>query len=415
MMGNGRGSARVWLMRASTMWCALWLASGAWLGAAAGAGAQGSAALSPRDLLARAQEAVKEVRNLHSISERSYPDAGRAYRQQEWEQAGLYRREDNFSTFVLGERWAVLRDRKSDVAMGALRRAEDDRMFLASPELLRHLDLGREASAYSKVTVSGQIEKRVVDGKEQLGVRLVQTPKEQRAREGWFEVTMQVWVEGATQLPAVIESGHTDRSGKMLASSRTEYQYNLELPDEWFRPSSVLDRDTVVLVWEHLRDLVERGAIASEVVKVGDREVLLEVRAVERLPRDHVLIAGLVHGYPEWLGSYLTQQEGRRFRDWSLAWKRAVLPGPWGGGGSGPPRLHFAMVFAPKGYGSRGISVPARTLTWRAWGLFSYPVHREEQPDGPQWQEEDLVIRMALPVPEGPSVVHEFVEELWLE
>ncbi len=369
--------------------------------------------LTPQQVLASAREAVKQVSNLHSISERTYPDVPRAYRQQEWEEARLYRREDSFSTFVLGNRWAVLRDRRSNVAMAALRRTEDDRMFLASRELLGQLDLEREASAYSKVTISHQIVRRIVNEREQLGVQMVQSPKTEPAREDdWFQVTMQFWVDMTTYLPAEQESVNRDRSGTVLARTRTQYEYDLDMPDDWFRPTFVLDGDTLVLVWEHLRELTEREAVASEVVKVGGDEVLLEVRAVERLSGDHVLIVGLMQQRPEWLGSYLIQQEGTRSRDWSLVWQRAVLPGPWGGGSSGPPRLHFAMVFAPKGYGSRRVSVPAPTLTWRAWGLFSYPAHIDQASGHTEWQQEDLVIKMALPVPEESPVVHELPEEL---
>ena len=392
---------------AGSLCLALWVLSGA-VGVAAQAETRpDSGATRAREMLDRARDAVRSVGSLHRVCE--YRDGDRVSRQEEWQEGRLYRREDNWSTFLLGDRWAVQREKRSEVAMAACRRDADDWFFLASEELIRGLDLERVAAAYSQVVVSEHIQRRTIEGRERLGVTVIQSPGAERttATESYYEVTMVFWIDVVTWLPMEAETVNRDQAGKALATSRSVYEYDLDLPEDWFSVGSVLGAEAVIVGWEDLRELSERGPIASSQIQVGGRDVLVEVRAVEALPRNHILIVGFLDHSPEWLGAHLIRQDGRKYWDYSLAWHRRIMSTPWFGGGSGPPRFEFAMVFAPKGHGSRGVSVPAPRLTWRAWGLFQYPVQSGAESGESRWEEEDLVVSLALPVPEGPPLVHE--------
>jgi hypothetical protein len=193
----------------------------------------------------------------------------------------------------------------------------------------------------------------------------------------------------------------------VLTHWRAEYAYDLDLPEDWFSLESLLAGDTVLVGWEYLRELSERDPIASGSTHIGDRDLLAEVRGVEALPRGHVLVVASVSGFPRWLGAHLIRQKGRNYSSYSLAWKWPITLGPWGGGGGPPPP--FAMVFAPEGHGGCDLSVPGTRLTWRAWSLFQYRVSAEEASGDQQWQEEDVVFELTLPLPEEAPVVHELV------
>jgi len=394
--------------RAGAVCLGLWVLSGAPAVAARAVTRPDSGAATAREILERARDAVRSVGNLHRVFEVSYWDWGRASRQEEWQEGRLYRREDDWSAFLLDDRWTVWRDKRSDVAMASRRRGADDRLFLASETLISDLDLERVASAYSQVVVSEHIQRRTVGGKGQLGIAVVQSPDGVRAAgETYYHVTMVFWIDAATSLPMEQEAVNRDQAGKALATSRWVYEYDLDLPEDWFSVRSVLGEDAVVVGWENLRELSQREAIASRQIQVGGRDVLVEVRAVRALPRSHFLIVGFLDDSPQWLGAHLIRQDGRKYGDYSLAWQHRITATPWGGGGSGHPRFEFAMVFAPERYGTRGVSVPGPRLTWRAWGLFRYPVESSVEPGEFRWEEEDRVISLELPVPEGPPLVHE--------
>jgi hypothetical protein len=264
----------------------------------------------------------------------------------------------------------------------------------------------REGSARSKLTVLDHVERRTVEGREQLGVSMFRSPTSEPADpQFWRETTMLTWIDAATYLPMAAEDVIRDRSGGTLIRWRAEYAYDLDLPEDWFSFDSLLAGGTVLVGWEHLRELSEGEAIASGTARVGDKDVVVEVRGVEALPRDHVLIVASVGRFPRWLGAHLIRQEGRNYSSYSLVWQRPIGLGPWGAGGGPPPP--FAMVFAPEGRGSRGVSVPGTRLTWRAWGLFQYRTSAEEASGDQQWQEDDVVFKLTLPLPGEAPVAHE--------
>ena len=168
----------------------------------------------------------------------------------------------------------------------------------------------------------------------------------------------------------------------------------------------------LVVGWEEASEAAKRPAVATQVCQGDDAEIAIEVRAVESLPRDHLLIVGFVkNADPEWLGGRVRVEKDWGHVDYRLATDHRILGGPWGGGGSGPARSTFLMVFAPWGSGGRTtLSKAAGTLTLRAWGLWA-----SYSDDEGTFKEDDLLVNLRLPVPEGPPLVHKLIEELGLE
>lgn len=413
MMGSRGGSGAVWLMRASAMSCALWLGVGGWPAAAEVGGEQGSAALRPREVLARAREAVKRVETLHGVIESGDPRDTYVHRTEVWQHGRDYRTDDVYATFVLTGDWAIRLVREGGVALAARRQPGDDAHFLVIEKVAGWLDVDREGEGQSEIRVSERVETRLHGGREELGVVVTRSSRPSVARrEDWRETKEHIWADAGTWLPVEFERVSRDVSGRELYCYKARYEYEVSPPEDLFSLRSVVAEAAVVVGWEHICELAEREPIASQVIQDSRGEVVVEVRAIELLPRDYLLVVGFVRGsHPRWLGAHVRRDGGRVYRDFSLAHHGSIVGTAWYGGMTGPPRLPFYMVFAPGGYGGvSGIVPESPRLTFRAWGL-SWHLESGERPT----VERDLFVKLTLPMPEGPPATHELVRQPYLQ
>jgi len=360
-------------------------------------------------IYARAEKAIAGITNLHIAitSGDAYVPAG--YRHEVWQQGDSYRSDDGRYVFVLGERYGLRLDRRANIAQAALRQASDGEFFLEAGKLQREFR-AREAAGQLPASESQQPATRSRNGGEEVGITTtVSLSRDGDASQGQLETVM--WFDTTTWLPTQISRTNRDGQGTVVNTWHGTYEYDLPLPAGFFSPKEPLRQDTVVVGWEHLRDLAAGEAVASETLQVGGRDATVEVCAVEKLPQDHLLIVGRVaDAWPEWLGAHVrlrerVVRESVRHHDYSLALQGRILTGPWYGGGRGGP-MPFFMVFAPEGYGETGGGAFAEpSLTFRAWGVAPSPTDSGAI-------EGDMNANLTLPAPMGPPVVHELAPEI---
>ena len=355
-------------------------------------------------IYARAEKALAGIKNLHAIITSGDGFGPAEYRDEVWQQGNSFRRDDGRHVFLLGERYAVQLDRRVNIAQAALRQASDGEFFLEAGKLQRAFG-AREAADQPSGPKSQQPRTRSRNGRQEIGLFL-------EAFSGQEGLDPVIWFDSTTGLPTEIRRTTRDDQGDVVYTWHATYDYDVPLPAGFFSLKEVLKQDTVIVGWEHLRDLAAGEAVASQTLEGGGGDVTVEVYAVEKLPHDHLLIVGRVaNEWPEWLGAHVRLREGplrggMRHRDYSLALQGRILPGPWYGGWGGGGPMPFFMVFAPEGYGWSGGAVPEQpSLTFRAWGLAI-------SPSAPGPIEADLNVNLTLLAPTGPPVVHELASEM---
>ena len=363
--------------------------------------ADGQSGTAPAELLARAAQAVVKARSLHVV----HDVTGTApYRWEEWQEGDLYRRDNTPRLhFFLNTSWAINYDESANVAIAARQRPDDSSMY-ATTRVLSALRVGGPNTPPRTQEELGAIaERRIYEGSAQFGVRITQRWRPQFPDEA-AESDREIWIQAGTWLPVEFDYKTRDSSGKIIGGGTDRYEYNMSIPGDFLAWSSVLRKDAVIVGWEHLHELENKPAVAIQTLKGEYGEVAVEVRNVERLPEDCLLVTGYVSGAePEWLGAHVTVRDGNVVREYRLTQDNALGPAPWGWGSSGPPRLHFYMIFSRARVGwCSGPAPQVPTITFRAWGLVDYVPPRETKRN-----QTTFTVEMGLPTPSGPPLEHE--------
>jgi hypothetical protein len=370
--------------------------------------------LRPAEVLARARQAVKAVRAMHTVRQSRSLCTGEWESWETWEEGDRYRYDRAEHTLVLNKDWGISYSKAAEIGLAAQRRADDMGMF-GLPALLSLLDpegpwspsLGATLVIRSDVAVRRRKGKRQVEVQYTRMYSQVSSPSDKP-----YSVTTRVWVDTGTWLPVQSTILNQTLSGEVRGEFKTEYEFDRPVPKKVFSWPDILAGDAVIVGWEGLRELQEHDPIASQTFKGALAEVVVDVRGVERLPRDYLLITGSVKGAdPQWLAAHLTLEEGPLRRSYSLAHVGYVLPGPWAGGGSFA-RQHYFMVFSPSGCGHYpGLADAPPTLIFRAWGSVLHPLL---PPSGERtkYEEKIVAVELSLAPPEGAPVVHELQKQL---